>query len=200
MVNSAAESLSAMSRWPTLCQGAGTVGKFLHVITPGNTLVSLVTNERRCKRCGILGFTLKDKVEGEGGEGEGRGGVAAGKSAASSLYPRSLSSSGPIFYPKRTPWHRWCKRSTASSSVFPDVRLLLTCPCSRIQRLLMLLAVANSSALFFHFSCSFAAQIHVLILILQTFLSVVIVIIFERHHVFHRFKSLPFAPAPLKRL
>ena len=125
-------------------------------------------NERRCKRCGILGFTLKDKVEGEGGEEEGRGGVAAGKSAASSLYLRSLSSSA-IFYPKRTFWHQWCRRSTASSCIFPDVRLLLTCPYSRIQRLFMLLAVANSFSLFSLFSCSFATQIHVLILILQTF-------------------------------
>ena len=30
--------------------------------------------------------------------------------------------------------------------------------------------------------------------------SVVIVIIFDRHHVFHRFRSHPFAPAPLNRL
>ena len=103
-------------------------------------------------------------------QGQGGGSsVAAGKSAASSLYPRSLSSSRPIFYPKRMPWHRWCRRSTASSSVFPDFRLLLTCPYSRIQRFFMLLAVANSFSLFSLFSCSFATQIHVLILILQTF-------------------------------
>ena len=33
-----------------------------------------------------------------------------------------------------------------------------------------------------------------------SFVSGVMVIIFDRHHVFHRFRSLPFAPAPLKHL
>ena len=109
------------------------------MITLGNTLVSLVTYERRCKRCGILGFTLKDRRRGEGG----CGGEKCGK--------LSVFEKFELIRPILTLWHRWCRRSTASSSVLPDVRLLLTCPCSRIHRLIMLLVVANSSSLFFLF-------------------------------------------------